>query len=279
MTSITLDQRINETPAKDLNKYITEKNTSSLTELEFKAAVPDAIKKRIDKKIINKVNAVMGDPDQYMVFRENILSFTNVLSKGRFKMESYVNAVRYVSLRLMDHSKLSAYLITFPDTLKRWELEDVVDSERQKAVSGWNRSKLVGMLYEQTHVPFWVVNQDNYQKAIDTQVSLMKLSQSDRVRCEAADSILRHLKPPETQKVEVEVVTSGESPLEALRRTTRALAEQQKLALETKVVSAEDIAESSFMKKPEKSEEDEEGDGDENRDEIEGEFEEIGNNV
>jgi len=215
---------------------------SALTVEQFKQCLPDKVKKSINQELIDQINNTLGDPELYESYRDNLLSYTKVMADGRFKVSSYVDAVRYVSHKLMGSTNIEAYTKTFPDKYARFVQQGVQAKDIASYVTAYNKSKLVNLIFEQTLIPSYVLNQDLYQKALNVQAELMIASQSDKVRCDAANSLLTHLKMPETQKIELEIGVKEDSSIQALRDSTMALARQQRMMMEAGAMNAQDIA-------------------------------------
>ena len=95
--------------------------SNALTEEEFKAALPDKVKRTIGKDLMFKINEVLAEPEMYEQYRDNLLSYTGVMQDGRFKIANYIDAVKYVSHKLAGRSNIAAYGRTFPDKIKRFE--------------------------------------------------------------------------------------------------------------------------------------------------------------
>jgi hypothetical protein len=180
-------------------------------------------------------------------YRENLLSYTKVMADGRFKVDSYIHAVKYVSHKLMGCTNIEAYIKTFPDKYARFVQQGVQAKDIASYVTAYNKSKLVNLIFEQTLIPSYVLNQDLYQKALNVQAELMVNSHSDKVRCDAANSLLTHLKMPETQKVELEIGVKEDSSIGALRQATLELARQQRLAMEAGQMSAQEVAHTKIV--------------------------------
>lgn len=214
----------------------------ALTIDQFKQALPDKVKKSVNQELINKITQTLGDPDMYDTYRENLLSYAHVMQDGKFKITNYIDAVKYVSQKLMGKTNTSAFAITFPDKIQRWAQQGVEAKDQASYITAYNKSKLVTLLMEQSLIPFWVLNQDNYQKAINVQVELMTTANSEKVRSDAANSLLTHLKPPETQKVELDIGIKKDSSIDALRKAVTDLAAEQRKAIEAGVQNAQDIA-------------------------------------
>ena len=220
---------------------------SALTVEQFKVALPDKVKKSINQELIDKINATLSDPDMYEAYRDNLLSYTKVMADGRFKITDYVNAVKYVSHKLMGDSNIAAYTKTFPDKYQRFVQNGVDAKDIASYVTAYNKSKLVNLIFEQTLVPSYVLNQDLYQKALNVQAELMITAKSEKVRSDAANSLLTHLKMPETQKVELDIGVKEDSSIAALRATTLELARQQRLMVEAGAMNAQEVAHSKLQ--------------------------------
>lgn len=220
---------------------------SALTIDQFKQALPDKVKKSINQELIDQINNTLSDPEMYESYRENLLSYTKVMADGRFKIDNYISAVKYVSHKLMGCTNIEAYVKTFPDKYDRFVQQGVEPKDIASYVTAYNKSKLVNLIFEQTLIPSYVLNQDLYQKALNVQAELMVASKSDKVRCDAANSLLTHLKMPETQKVELEIGVKEDSSISVLRNATLELARQQRLAMEAGQSTAQEIANSKIV--------------------------------
>jgi len=220
---------------------------SPLTVDQFKIALPDKVKKSINQELIDQINATLSDPDMYEAYRENLLSYTKVMADGRFKIGDYVNAVKYVSHKLMGASNIEAYVKTFPDKYQRFTSQGVASKDIASYVTAYNKSKLVNLIMEQTLVPSYVLNQDLYQKALNVQAELMLTAKSEKVRSDAAAHLMAALKMPETQKVELDIGVKEDGSIAALRATTLELARQQRLMVEAGAMNAQEVAHSKLV--------------------------------
>ena len=218
----------------------------ALTVDQFKVALHEKVKKSINQELIDQINTTLSDPDMYESYRDNLLSYTKVMADGRFKIGDYVNAVKYVSHKLMGCTNIEAYTKTFPDKYQRFVQNGVAAKDIASYVTAYNKSKLVNLIFEQTLVPSYVLNQDLYQKALNVQAELMVSANSEKVRSDAANSLLTHLKMPETQKVELDIGVKEDSSIAALRATTLELARQQRLMMEAGAMNAQEIAHSKI---------------------------------
>lgn len=214
----------------------------ALTIDQFKQALPPSLKKSVNQELIDQVNKTLSEPEMYETYRDNLLSYTKVMSEGKFKVESYVFAVKYVSHKLMGCTNIEAYSKTFPDKIQRFTQQGVSPKDIASYVTAYNKSKLVNLILEQTLVPVWVLNQDLYQKALNVQAELMLTANSEKVRSDAAAHIMTALKPPETKKVELDITAKEDGSLAALRQQTMELVAQQRAAIKAGLMNAQQIA-------------------------------------
>lgn len=219
---------------------------TALTIEQFRLALPDKVKKSVNQELIDSVNNVLIDPEMFESYRDNLLSYTKVMADGRFKVPEYVNAVRYVSHKLMGCTNIEAYTKTFPDKYARFVANGVQAKDIASYVTAYNKSKLVNLIFEQTLIPSYILNQDLYQKALNVQADLMITAKSEKVRTDAANSLLTQLKMPEVTKVELDISVKEDSAIGALRNATLELARQQRLAMESGQMTAEQVAHSKM---------------------------------
>ena len=213
-----------------------------LTLDQFKLALPDKVKKSINQELIDQINNTLSDPEMFEQYRDNLISYTKVMADGKFKVTQYVDAVRYVSFKLMGCTNIEAYTKTFPDKYQRFVQQGVSAKDIASYVTAYNKSKLVNLIFEQTLIPSYVLNQDLYQRALNVQADLMMNAKSEKVRCDAANSLLTQLKAPEVKKVELDIGVKEDSSIAALRATTMELARQQRLMVESGAMNAQEVA-------------------------------------
>lgn len=221
-------------------------NQPPLSIEEFREALPDKIKKSVNASLINEINTTLSDPDLYESYRDNLLSYTSVMLDGKFKISSYLDAIKYVCHKLRGLTNKRSYELTYPKKILDWNRKAVPQSDQSSYISAYNKSKLVQMLMAQTMTPTWVLNQDMYQQALNTQADLMLNARSEMARTAAANSILTQLKPPEAKKIELEISSKEDDSINVLRQATLELAAQQRLAMQAGQSDALEVAESKI---------------------------------
>jgi len=196
---------------------------------------------------MNGINQILADTTIREHFKDNLLSYTNVLKAGKFKLSSYVDAVKYVSYKLLGYNNQDSYQKTFPGRVTTLIQERATEKSISAYVAAYNRNKLVNAVLEQTLVPSYVLNADLYQQAINTQAKLMLTADSEKVRTDAANSILNHLKPPEVKKIELDIGMKDNGTIAELKEVTAKLAEQQKKMIEGKQLTPLQVAHSILV--------------------------------
>lgn len=212
-------------------------------------SLPQKYRRGINQELLDTITNALNDPDNYEIFRESFIGYIDVLNDGRFKITDYLSAVKYCTFKLMGNSNQDSYIKAFPDRYSALLSRGASAKEISSHVAMYNKSQLVNKIMEQSMIPSWIINQDLYQKAINVQADLMINAQSEKVRSDAANSLLIHLKPPEVKKVELDIGLKKNDELEQLRNITAELASQQKRLIEAGVVDAKYIAETRLVSK------------------------------
>ena len=216
---------------------------------EFKAALPEKIRRSASQELLDQVNSMLSDPEMYEQYRDNLISYTSVMVEGKFQIPQYLAAVKYVSFKLRGLSNTDAYSRTFPEKIRRFNQQGVSAKDISSYVSAYHKSKLVNLIMAQAMVPTWVLNQDMFQMALNQQADLMMNAKSEKVRCDAANSLLTHLKPPEVKKVELDIGVKEDGSIAQLREATMALAAKQREILQAGAANAQEIAHSRVVAK------------------------------
>lgn len=228
---------------------------TTLTVEQFKRALPQQLSKKVNQEVMDNINLVLSDSNHAEMLRENIIGYAHVLQDGKFSMQQYVDAVKYVSYKMMGNTNIAAFSKTFPDRYQKYLENGTSDKDIASYVTAYNKNKLVNLIYEQTLVPSYILNADIYQKAINVQAALMNDdSVSPKVRSDAANSLLTHLKRPEAQKVELSVGIQESSALQELKDVTAELAAKMHRSIESGVYTPKEIAHKEILLKPEEYE-------------------------
>lgn len=220
----------------------------ALTMEELRKTLPEKMSKTVNQDLLDSINKVLDTPELFETYRDNFISYTSVLNDGRFKIMDYVNAVKYCSHKLMGSTNLEAFIKTFPDRYNSYLANGTSSKDIASYITAYNKNKLVNSIMEQSLIPSWVLNQDLYQKAINIQAELMVSANSEKVRSDAANSLLNHLRPPEVSKVELSVGLKKDSAMEDLKNTLTELALKQQQFIGAGVTQIKDVAQQKLVK-------------------------------
>jgi hypothetical protein len=198
-----------------------------LTVEEVQNALPNHLRSSVTQGMVDNLNTIAADPIMAENIKANFVGYSAILKDGKFKTEEYINAVTYVSFKLMGFTNIESYTRTFPQRYANLVAKGTSAKDISGYVSAYNRGKLPNLIMEQSLVPTWVLNQDLFQKALNVQADLMLNSNSDKVRTDAANSLLVHLKKPETKEFQISMETNESAGIKEMRNMLGELAKQQ----------------------------------------------------
>lgn len=227
--------------------YKARYNMSELTQEVLQKALPKNVKGRLTDEMVDTINQVLNDPEYAELYRENFLTYSSVLQDGNFKMNEYLNAVRYCSHKLMGKTNIESYVSVFPDRYSNFLAKGYSQKEIHAQVSIYNKGKLVNAIMEQSIIPSWIINQDLHQKAINVLAELMMTANSEKVRADSANSLLVHLKPPEVKKVELDIGVKANKELDDMKTLLAELSAKQLQLIDNGVASVVDVAQTKII--------------------------------
>ena len=214
-----------------------------LTIEDVRDTVPTQSKNNVTQAMVDQLNALSKNPEEARIIQSNFITFKDVLTSGKYKLADYVRAVMYVSHKLMSKSNLEAYKATFPERYQKMVAEGRADKDIASYVSAYNKGQLVTKITETAAVPTWLLNQDIHQEAVNTQYYLMTSDDvSHKVRSDAANSLLTHLKRPDMQHSELKIDINMNDGMKALEARIAEMAEIQSKAIESEGVTVEGVA-------------------------------------
>lgn len=204
--------------------------------------LPKHMQKRLNAATVGELNRILTSVDERERFKDTFIGYTSVLMEGKYSIQQYIDAVKYVSYKHMGDTNLNAFKKTFPNKILRYKQDGKNVEQINSFVSGYNKTKLVTSMMKQSAIPLYVLNQDAAQEAINAQLKIIRTSSNDLAIVKAADSLLSHLAPPVETKIAV-AMGIQETPLfDQFREETRRLAEQQRALIEQGVYTAKEIA-------------------------------------
>lgn len=224
-----------------------KKDIEMLTQAQVAMAVPTKLKVSVTQDLVDKLNNISTDDLHAETIKENFVSYTKVLMDGRYKLEDYMNAVAYVSYKMMGYSNQDSYYRTFPDRHAALVARGASSKDISSYVAAYNKNKLVNNILEQAMIPIYILNQDAVQRAINTQIDIMTDTDNSAVaRTQAANSLLTHLVKKEEAKIELNIGTEESSGMKDLKNAMADLALQQKRLIQSGA-SVKEVAEASII--------------------------------
>lgn len=199
----------------------------------LQAVLPKNLHLNATQEFADQINTLALEPEAADVVRQNFLTYSKVLKEGKYKTEDYLNAVVYASHKIMGYDNKDAYIRTFPDRYQALVAKGTSEKDISAYVAMYHKGKMVTAILEQATVPAWLLHQDAFNKAVQTQYDIMTDDDiNPRDRTAAANSLMTHLKAPEVKKVELDVSVKREGGLAELEATLNKMAAQQKQLIE-----------------------------------------------
>lgn len=215
-----------------------------LTIEEVRDSLPANFRNNITDHMVAQLNALSVDPEEARYMRENFVSFSSVLNEGRYKVGDYVRAVMYVSHKVMGKSNMASYMATFPERHQSMIDRGKTPKDISSIVTAYNKGALVTKVMERAIVPSWILNQGMFQTALQTAHDIMiDPSVSDKVRIEAANSLMTNLARPTVNKAELRIEIGLNDGMSALEASLIEMSERQLNSIaHDPNISANDVA-------------------------------------
>ena len=172
--------------------------------VKFKSMLPTGSRK-IDNSLISKIQELASDPDLADDYKSKMLSYTGILKDGRYKIDSYIDAIKFTSFKVSGLGIADSYKLTFPDKVARWVSEGRDNKRISSNISMYNNNELVNLVFEQTMIPTHILNAGLFQEALNVAQEIMHNSGSDIARVQALNAILQNTKAPTITKIELDV--------------------------------------------------------------------------
>ena len=201
---------------------------SKVTVTTLKDLVPKRQRSMITEDLVKQLNEWNEDPKLLDSYRENLLTYIGVLKDGKYKITDYVNAVRFVSYKLMGYSDIDAYAVTFPERYERLRTEEgLTRDEISPYTSAYKKNKLVSAIYEQTIIPVSVLNNHMAQDALNELMKIGLHGRSEMARVNALSKVLDKTDAPEIQKLQLDVGVNSSDSLSDLKNMLAEVAADQ----------------------------------------------------
>lgn len=216
-------------------------------ELEaIRKLVPKNQKSMITQEFVDTLEGSVKDSMIAEQFKDNFITYLNVLTSAKYRMDDYINAVKYVSFKLLGYSNIDAYASVFPERYQR--LVDEGQTQIEAFASMYNKNKLVIKIFEQTIVPTHVLNAPLHQEALSTLAGMISdPSVRGMTKVKACEAILHYTKAPEVIEGKLTIGIEQQDTIASLREVTEQLAATYKIALEGGQKSLKQLAEETII--------------------------------
>ncbi len=191
----------------------------------------------ITDKLVETINMIILDePEVGHLVKENFLTYGKVLQSGKYSMDAYLNAIKFVSYKLMNMTNAEAYMHTYPSRYERLEkryigVEGLSQEEFEKKVSSYvyavAKSQLVVSILSQVQIPTKLLNMGLLQEAINTEATLMRSARSEIVREKAANTLIQYLGQEEENQIQIDVGYKKDDIIEQYELAMKNMVEEQ----------------------------------------------------
>lgn len=254
---LALQGKHKQTNPLDMDKAVTSSDIlaepvlDTVTPEEIKRIYPVKVNPTVLQRATDIINASVQDMDYVLAkeFRDNVFGFIDIIkeSKHRVAFEDYVNACKFVTFKMAGNTDIRAYALTFPDRVRRMEREKVPNSHLYQYANLYAKNKTVVEVMTKVMIPTHVLYQDIFHKAVKTQAELMQTAKSEKVRADAANSLMTHLKTPEIKKAELQVNVGSTGAIDQLSEALANLSGKQSEMLSQGKYSLQDIREATII--------------------------------
>lgn len=214
----------------DLLDVYKQPETEPLDEAVLAKVLPKGIGKATASKVTELINLALEDiePVLGIHFRDNCVAWSKAVTATAVTAEQYINAVKFVTHKLAGESTIVAYAKTFPDRVSRMSRDGMTNEALATYAAIYSRGKIVTEIHALALVPAHIMYQDYFHMAVKTQVEIMTdAGVSPKVRSDAANSLLTHLKTPEVKKAELDITLKETDTISELRDVMNQLSRTQ----------------------------------------------------
>lgn len=212
---------------------------------------PRKVNRETLEECVKIMNESITDMDSVMRehYRDNLVGVIDVIKEGeRIKFADYVKAVKFCSFKMAGYTDTRAYSLTFPERIERMVREGISNANLYVYANSYAKNKVVVEIMAKLLVPTHIMYQDYFHMAVKTQVEIMTDDTiSPKVRSDAANSLMTHLKQPEIKQAELKISTNDNGAIGSLTEALNNLSNAQKQALSSGSIKLKDISEAEII--------------------------------
>ena len=230
---------------------LNEPEPELLTVEGLQKIYPRKVNRETLEECIEIMNKSIVDMDFVMRehYRDNLVNVIDVIKEGeRIKFADYVKAVKFCSYKMAGYTDVRAYSLTFPERIERMAREGISNANLYVYANSYSKNKVVVEIMAKLIVPTHIMYQDYFHMAVKTQVEIMTDdSVSPKVRSDAANSLMTHLKQPEIKQAELKISTNDSGVIGSLAEALNNLSSAQKQALSSGSIKLKEISEAEII--------------------------------
>lgn len=208
---------------------------------------PRRVNDEVLEECVKIMNQSIVDMDSIMQehYRDNLINVIDVIKEGtRVRFDDYVKAVKFCSFKMAGYSDTRAYSLTFPERIERMAKEGISNTNLYVYANSYAKNKIVTEIMAKLLVPTHIMFQDYFNLAVKTQVEIMTDdSVSPKVRSDAANSLMTHLKQPEIKQAELKISTNDNGAIGQLAEALNNLSGSQRDKILEGKYTIQDISE------------------------------------
>lgn len=212
-----------------------------LKEIYPKNITPQALQEATN--IINdSVYTMSGGLQSYL--RDNAIGLIETLVESKHhSFKDYMNAAKFITYKQAGKTNREAWCKTFPDRVMRLQRDGQTKQIINTYATNFSKSQLVTKMHALMIVPSHVAYQDIYHKAVTIQAELMQNPEvSPRVRSDAANSLMTHLKPPEVKQHELGIRVKDSNAISQLKEALAEASSQFKNRIDNGAMTVTDVS-------------------------------------
>lgn len=217
----------------------------------LKKIYPRKVNDDVLAECVKVMNDSVKDMDAIMQehYRDNLVSVIDVIKDGeKIKFKDYVKAVKFCSFKMAGYTDTRAYSLTFPERIERMAKDGISNTNLYVYANSYAKNKVVVEIMAKLIVPSHIMFQDYFSLAVKTQVEIMTDDTiSPKVRSDAANSLMTHLKQPEIKQAELKISTNDNGAIGSLTEALNNLSNAQKQALSSGSIKLKDISEAEII--------------------------------
>lgn len=159
-------------------------------------------------EINTKIKSIGASQEEQEQIINSFVSFPSILENSSYSIQSYLNAVMFITMLSVGNTVIDSYRIVFPERFQKMVDEGRDRKTIQAYASAYNSTKLVNLLKKQVLIPFYILNQHTRQDALNKMQHLMYEGKTDFIQLKAAECILNVLETPKELDLNVNTTTT-----------------------------------------------------------------------